>query len=156
MTEPVIGQTVPDFSAASTQGEFHFGDLRGQRHLVLYFYPKDNTPGCTTEAQDFRDHHADFQAAGATIIGVSRDTLRSHEGFAKRHTLPFALVSDTDETLCQLFDVIRIKNRYGKQVRGIERSTFLLDKHGTLVRAWRNLRVAGHVDEVLQAVRDLG
>jgi len=155
MTEPVIGQAAPDFTAASTQGEFRLRDLRGRRHLALYFYPKDNTPGCTTEAQDFRDRYQDFQAAGADIVGVSRDTLRSHEGFVARQALPFALVSDPDETLCQLFDVIRMKNRYGKQVRGIERSTFLIDKHGTLVRAWRNLRVAGHVEDVLQAVREL-
>jgi len=155
MTEPLVGQTAPDFTAASTQGEFRLRDLHGQRHLVLYFYPKDNTPGCTTEAQDFRDHYQDFQAAGANVIGVSRDTLRSHAGFAERQALPFALISDPDETLCQLFDVIRMKNRYGKQVRGIERSTFLIDKHGTLVRAWRNLRVAGHVQDVLQAVREL-
>jgi len=156
MTEPVIGQAAPDFTAASTQGEFRLRDLRGRRHLVLYFYPKDNTPGCTTEAQDFRDRYPDFQAAGADVVGVSRDTLRSHEGFAERQGLPFALVSDPDETLCQSFDVIRMKTLYGKPVRGIARSTFLIDKHGTLVRAWRNLLVAGHVEEVLQAVRELG
>jgi len=156
MTEPVIGRAAPDFTAVGTQGEFRLSDLRGQRHLALYFYPKDNTSGCTTEAQDFRDHYQDFLAADAAIAGVSRDTLRSHEGFAERQALPFALLSDPDEVLCQLFDVIHIKNRYGKQVRGVERSTFLIDKYGTLVRAWRNLRVAGHVQEVLQAVRALG
>jgi len=149
------GQTVPDFAAPSTRGEFRLNPLRGQRHLVLYFYPKDNTPGCTTESQGFRDHYPEFQAAGAEVVGVSRDTLRSHERFAERQALPFTLVSDADETLCQLFDVIRTKNRYGKQVRGIERSTFLIDRHGQLVREWRKVRVAGHVEEVLQAVREL-
>jgi len=155
MTHLVIGDTVADFSAASTQGEFRLQTLRDQYHLVLYFYPKDNTPGCTTESQDFRDLYADFQAAGAQIAGVSRDTLRSHEGFIERQALPFALLSDTDEALCQQFDVIRMKNRYGKQVRGIERSTFLIDKHGKLARAWRNVRVAGHAQEVLRAVQEL-
>jgi len=156
MTQPMVGQAAPNFTATSTQGEFRLDALRGQRHLVLYFYPKDNTPGCTTEAQEFRDHYDAFQAAGADVVGVSRDTLHSHEGFVERQTLPFALISDPDETLCQLFDVIRTKNKYGKQVRGIERSTFLIDKHGQLVKAWRNVRVAGHVQTVLQSVRELG
>jgi len=154
MTQPLIGQAVPDVTAASTQGEFRLSSLRG-KPLVLYFYPKDNTPGCTTESQDFRDRYPEFQAAGAQIVGVSRDTLRSHEGFRERQALPFALVSDVDEALCQCFDVIRMKNRYGKQVRGIERSTFLIDAHGCLAREWRGVRVAGHVEEVLQAVREL-
>jgi len=155
MTQPVIGQAAPDFSAPSTQGEFRLDALRGRCHLVLYFYPKDQTPGCTAEALDFRTQYAAFQAAGAEVAGVSRDTLHSHETFTQRQELPFALLSDTDETLCHLFDVIRTKNRYGKQVRGIERSTFLIDKNGILVRAWRNVRVADHVVQVLQAVQAL-
>jgi len=150
-----IGQAVPDFTAPGTQGQFHLQTLRGQRHLVLYFYPKDNTPGCTTESQGFRDYYAEFQAAGTQVAGVSRDTLRSHERFAERQALPFPLVSDVNETLCRLFDVIRMKNRYGIPVSGIERSTFLIDKNGQLVREWRKVRVAGHVEEVLQAVREL-
>lgn len=148
-----VGQPIPSFTAASTQGEISLESLKGQK-TVLYFYPKDNTPGCTTQAQGFRDHHDDFTAAGARIIGVSRDSLKSHENFSAKQTLPFALISDPDETLCELFGVMKMKNMYGKQVRGIERSTFLIDADGTLLREWRGLRVPGHVDAVLQAVRE--
>ena len=147
-----IGQPVPDFSAASTDGEFSLSAQRG-RKLVLYFYPKDNTPGCTNESIDFRDRSQQFDEAGATIVGVSRDSLKSHDGFRARHALPFALISDPDETLCELFGVMKLKNMYGRQVRGIERSTFLIDADGKLAHAWRGVRVPGHADEVLQQVR---
>lgn len=150
-----IGEPVPPFSVASTQGNITPEALKG-RQTVLYFYPKDNTPGCTTQAQGFRDHHDDFLAAGARILGVSRDSLKSHENFIARHVLPFALISDADEQLCQLFGVIKMKNMYGKQLRGIERSTFLIDADGVLRREWRGLRVPGHVEAVLQAVRQGG
>lgn len=148
-----VGQPIPPFSATSTQGEITLESLKGQK-TVLYFYPKDNTPGCTTQAQGFRDHHAEFVAAEARIIGVSRDSLKTHQNFSDKHSLPFALISDPDETLCQLFGVIKMKNMYGKQVRGIERSTFLIGADGALQQEWRGLRVPGHVEAVLQAVRE--
>lgn len=150
-----VGQPVPAFTASSTQGEISLESLKG-RPTVLYFYPKDNTPGCTTQAQGFRDMHDAFEAAGVRVIGVSRDSLKSHENFTAKHSLPFALISDSDETLCNLFGVIKMKNMYGKQVRGIERSTFLIDADGVLQQEWRGLRVPGHVEAVLQAVRERG
>ena len=153
MTQIAVGHAVPAFTAASTQGDISLESLLGQK-TVLYFYPKDSTPGCTTQAQGFRDLHEDFLAAGARVVGVSRDSLKSHENFLAKQALPFPLISDTDETLCQLFGVIKMKNMYGKQVRGIERSTFLIGADGVLLREWRGLRVPGHVDAVLQAVRE--
>ena len=151
----MLDQTVPDFSLPATGGQtFTLAAARGKK-LVLYFYPKDSTPGCTTEAGDFRDAHAEFQAAGCEIFGVSRDSLKSHENFKAKLGLPFALLSDADETLCTLFGVIKMKNMYGKQVRGIERSTFVIDADGVLRREWRGLKVAGHVAEVLEYVRSL-
>ncbi len=149
-----LDQAVTNFTAASTEGEITLASLRGQT-VVLYFYPKDNTPGCTSEGQDFRDLHSDFTAAGAVVIGVSRDSLRSHENFRAKHALPFTLISDPEEQLCRQFDVIKEKNMYGKKVMGIERSTFLIDKDGVLRRAWRKVKVAGHAAEVLDAVRTL-
>jgi peroxiredoxin Q/BCP len=154
MSEVVVGQAVPAFTAISTQGELSPESLHG-RSVVLYFYPKDNTPGCTSQAQGFRDLYQDFIDAGCQIVGISRDSLKSHVNFTEKQKLPFPLVSDPDETLCQLFKVMKLKNMYGKQVRGIERSTFLLNKQGVLTREWRGLRVAGHVDEVLQAAKEL-
>ncbi len=154
MSQLSVGKTLPEFNADSTQGPVSPATLKGNS-AVLYFYPKDNTPGCTTEAQGFRDSYGDFQAAGCVVIGISRDSLKSHSNFTEKQALPFALISDADETLCNLFGVMKMKNMYGKQVRGIERSTFLIDANGVLVREWRGLRVPGHVDEVLQAVRDL-
>lgn len=149
----VVGQPIPAFSAMSNQGEISLESLKGQK-TVLYFYPKDSTPGCTTQAQGFRDLHEEFLAAGARVIGVSRDSLKSHDNFSTKQSLPFPLISDTEETLCQLFGVIKMKNMYGKQVRGVERSTFLIDADGVLLREWRGLRVPGHVDAVLQAVKE--
>lgn len=153
MSEIVVGQPAPAFTATSTQGEISPDTLRGH-FAVLYFYPKDSTPGCTTQAQGFRDHYQDFVDAGCQIVGISRDSLKSHANFTEKQALPFPLVSDPDETLCQLFNVMKMKNMYGKQVRGIERSTFLIDRDGVLVQEWRGLRVPGHVDQVLQAVKD--
>ena len=151
---PTIGQTAPDFTRPATGGELTLSKLRGQ-HVVLYFYPKDSTPGCTTEGSDFRDAYADFQAAGAIVLGVSRDGLASHERFKQKLGFPFELISDEDETLCKLYDVIKMKNMYGRQVMGIERSTFLIDKDGVLRAEWRKVKVAGHCTAVLEAVREL-
>jgi len=153
MSQIAVGKAIPDFTAASTQGEISLKCLHGHR-AVLYFYPKDSTPGCTTQAQGFRDHYQAFVDAGCQIVGISRDSLKSHGNFTDKQELPFPLISDPDETLCQLFGVIKMKNMYGKQVRGIERSTFLIDADGTLLHEWRGLRVPGHVEEVLQIVRE--
>ncbi|TAM04833.1 MAG: peroxiredoxin [Paraburkholderia sp.] len=149
-----VDQPVPDFTAPATGGDFTLSSLKGSK-VVLYFYPKDNTPGCTTEGLQFRDLNPKFEKAGARIIGVSRDSVRSHEGFKAKLELPFTLVSDADEALCTLFDVIKLKKMYGKEVRGIERSTFLIDAAGVLRREWRGIKVPGHVDEVLEAVQAL-
>jgi len=149
-----VGKQVADFSVASTAGEFSLAALRG-KVVVLYFYPKDNTPGCTNESADFRDLTPQFEAAGAVVAGLSRDSLRSHEGFRSKLDLPFQLLSDADEAVCTLFGVIKMKNMYGKQVRGIERSTFVIDAKGVLVREWRGVKVAGHAAEVLACVQAL-
>jgi peroxiredoxin Q/BCP len=145
---------VPNFGAASTGGEFSLSNQEG-RTLVLYFYPKDNTPGCTTEGVDFAQSHLKFKRAGAVVAGVSRDSLKSHEGFKAKMKFPFELISDADERLCELFGVIKMKNMYGKKVRGIERSTFVIDGSGKLRREWRAVKVSNHVDEVLAYVQSL-
>jgi peroxiredoxin Q/BCP len=151
----MFGKKVQDFSAPATGGTtFRLSDYKGHP-VVLYFYPKDNTPGCTTEGADFRDLHKQFVKLGAVVVGVSRDSLKSHEGFCTKMGFPFPLVSDADEKLCTQFDVIKMKNMYGKQVRGIERSTFLIGPDGKLVREWRKVKVAGHAAEVLEAVKAL-
>jgi peroxiredoxin Q/BCP len=155
----MIDQPIPDFTLPATGGRnFNLAEALatqpGQR-LVLYFYPKDSTPGCTTEAGQFRDLHPEFQRANCTVLGVSRDTLRSHENFKAKLALPFELLSDTEETLCTLFNVIKQKKLYGKEVRGIERSTFLIDGQGVLRRAWRGVKTDGHAAAVLEAVRQL-
>ncbi len=149
-----VDRQVPDFTAPATGGDFSLSGLNG-RKLVLYFYPKDNTPGCTTEGLQFRDLYPKFKKAGAEVVGVSRDSLRSHENFKAKLELPFPLISDPDETLCALFDVMKLKKMYGKEVRGIERSTFLIDAGGILRQAWRGVKVPGHVDDVLSAVQAL-
>ena len=155
MTETIRpGQPVPDFSAASTAGEFRLSQLRGSI-VVLYFYPKDNTPGCTTESRDFAAMHDRFVAAGARVVGISRDTLRSHETFRERQQLPFELLADTDEAVCNRFGVMKQKTMYGKPVRGIERSTFLIDAQGVLRQEWRGVKVPAHAEEVLHAVQEL-
>lgn len=155
MAKIALDKPVPDFEAPATGGKtIRLSDLKG-KHVVLYFYPKDDTPGCTLEGQDFRDRHARFKRAKTVILGVSRDGLKSHESFCNKYDFPFDLLSDADEKLCTLFDVIRMKNMYGKQVRGIERSTFLIDGDGVLRREWRKVKVEGHADEVLEAVKAL-
>ena len=149
------GKAVKDFSLPSTGGgTFKLADQRGKT-LVVYFYPKDNTPGCTLEGADFRDRYADFAKAGAEVVGVSRDSVKSHEGFKAKMKFPFALLSDADEKACTLFGVMKMKNMYGKQVRGIERSTFVLDGEGAIAREWRGVKVPGHVEEVLNFVKTL-
>jgi peroxiredoxin Q/BCP len=149
-----LHRKVLDFTAASTSGAFKLSDQRGHA-VVLYFYPKDNTPGCTMEGTQFRDAFKEFRKAGAVIVGVSRDSLKSHERFRAKMGFPFDLIADPDEKLCGQFEVIKMKNMYGRKVRGIERSTFLIDAEGKLAREWRKVKVAGHADDVLTAVRDL-
>jgi len=149
-------QAVPDFTLPATGGvNFQLSTARG-KSLVIYFYPKDSTPGCTTESQHFRDLYADFQQAGCEVVGISRDSIKSHENFKAKFTLPFALLSDAEEIACAQFGVMKLKNMYGKQVRGIQRSTFVLDKHGVLRREWRGVKVDGHAQEVLEFVQTLG
>jgi thioredoxin-dependent peroxiredoxin len=149
------GKAVKDFSLPSTGGgSFKLSDQRGKK-LVVYFYPKDNTPGCTVEGTDFRDRYAAFRKAGAEVVGVSRDSLKSHEGFKAKMQFPFELLSDADEGLCAQFGVIKMKNMYGKKVRGIERSTFVIDRDGVLAREWRGVKVPGHAEEVLNFVKTL-
>jgi peroxiredoxin Q/BCP len=155
MAVPSVGKKVPDFSLPATGGAtVRLSELRGAP-VVLYFYPRDDTPGCTLEGQDFRDQARALRALKATVLGVSRDTLASHEKFKAKHELNFSLLSDSEERLCQLFGVIKDKNMYGRKVRGIERSTFLIDADGVLRREWRGVKVKGHVAEVLESLRQL-
>ena len=152
---PALNQSVPEFSAPMTgEQTFNLSDYRGKT-LVLYFYPKDNTPGCTTESLRFRDLYPEYKAANAEIFGISRDSLRSHANFKGKLDMPFELISDPEESLCNLFNVMKQKMMYGKQVRGIERSTFVIDGTGKLVKEWRGVKVPGHVDEVLEYVKTL-
>ncbi|ANQ85361.1 peroxiredoxin [Azoarcus olearius] len=147
--------STPDFTLPATGGQtVSLSALAGQK-VVLYFYPKDNTPGCTNETRDFGALHADFAAAGCKVFGISRDSLKSHENFKAKLELPFDLISDPDETACNAFGVIKMKNMYGKQVRGIERSTFVLAADGQLAREWRGVKVPGHAQEVLGFVQSL-
>jgi len=149
------GKAVKDFSLPSTGGgTFRLSEQRGKA-LVVYFYPKDNTPGCTAEDADFRDRYGAFRKAGAEVVGVSRDSVKSHDGFKAKMQFPFELLSDADEALCAQFGVIKIKNMYGKKVRGIERSTFVIDREGRLAREWRGVKVPGHAEEVLSFVKAL-
>jgi len=151
----MLNQAVNNFTAAATSEKtIQLSDLAGQQ-VVLYFYPKDNTPGCTTEGQDFRDLHEQFAAANTLVFGVSRDSLRTHENFKAKQSFPFELISDPEESLCKLFDVIKLKKLYGKEHLGIERSTFLIDQAGVLRQEWRKVKVVGHVAEVLSAAQAL-
>ena len=152
---PALNKPIPEFEALATGGVKFSPSAFAGRILVLYFYPKDNTPGCTTEAMQFRDQHAEFAKAGAVVFGVSRDNLISHEKFKQGLELPFELIADTEEKLCHMFGVVKNKIMYGKKVKGIERSTFLIDASGILCAEWRGLKVAGHVDEVLKTVQSL-
>jgi len=155
METSLVGLKVPDFESASTGNAPFKLSARLGSPLVLYFYPKDNTPGCTTEGQQFRDLHAEFARLGCAIFGVSRDSLKSHEGFKSKMGFPFELLSDPDEKVCALFGVMKMKNMYGRQVRGVERSTFVVDSSGILCKEWRGVKVPGHAQEVLEFVRSL-
>jgi peroxiredoxin Q/BCP len=151
----MLDQPAPELELPATGSKaFRLADARG-RTVVLYFYPKDNTPGCTTEGQQFRDLHPEFQKLNCDVYGISRDSLKSHESFRAKMSFPFDLLSDTDEIVCKLFDVIKMKNMYGKKVRGIERSTFVIDGQGVLRKEWRGVKVPGHAEEVLGFVRTL-
>ncbi|GGK69272.1 peroxiredoxin [Amphritea balenae] len=155
MSQATIDQPVSDFTAVATsETTVTLSQLKGS-NVIIYFYPKDSTPGCTTEGQDFRDLYEQFQAANTQIFGVSRDSMRRHENFKAKQTFPFELISDPDEELCQLFDVIKLKKLYGKEHMGIERSTFLIDADGMLRKEWRKVKVKGHVEEVFEAVKAL-
>ena len=155
MPNATLGKKIPSFNLPATgDRNIRLSDLKGKQ-FVLYFYPKDSTPGCTLEGQDFRDQYSKFKRQNTEIIGVSRDSLKSHENFKAKQNFPFDLISDTEETLCNIFDVIKMKNMYGKQVRGIERSTFLIDAEGKLRNEWRKVKVKGHIDEVLEAAKAL-
>ncbi|SFU20016.1 peroxiredoxin [Pseudomonas marincola] len=150
-----IDSPVSDFEAPATSGQtVKLSDLKGQQ-VVIYFYPKDSTPGCTTEGQGFRDQYAEFQAANTQVFGISRDGIKSHENFKAKQSFPFELISDKDEAVCQLFDVIKLKKLYGKEYMGVDRSTFLIDKDGVLRQEWRGVKVPGHVDAVLAAAQAL-
>ena len=151
----MLKQVVDDFTLPSTGGvNFTLYPIRS-KSLVIYFYPKDNTPGCTSEAQQFRDLYGGYRKAGSEIVGISRDSIKSHENFRTNFTLPFALLSDENEAVCNLFGVMKQKMMYGKQVRGIERSTFVLDKKGSIIKEWRALKADGHAQEVLAFVQTL-
>ncbi len=155
MAKPEIGSKIENFTRPATGGkDISLDDFKG-KNVVLYFYPKDSTPGCTTEGGDFRDHIKDFEKANTVILGVSRDSIRRHENFKAKQAFPFDLLSDEDESLCKQFDVIKLKKLYGKEYMGIDRSTFLIDKNGVLAREWRGVKVKGHVDEVLKAAQAL-
>lgn len=155
MSAPKVGRVIPDCKVQATRDKsFKLSDLRGQ-NVVLYFYPKDSTPGCTTEGQDFRDSHTRFRRHNTVILGVSRDSLASHEKFRDKQKFPFDLISDPDETLCKKFDVIKEKNMYGKKVMGIERSTFVIDENGKLRAEFRKVKVKDHVTAVLEEIKNL-
>ncbi|MCH6548935.1 MAG: peroxiredoxin [Proteobacteria bacterium] len=154
MAAPTLMRQAPDFKCPATGDQtIHLKSLRGKK-VVIYFYPKDSTPGCTTEGQDFRDLHAKFKRQSAVILGVSRDSLASHEKFKGKQNFPFELLSDPDEVLCRKFDVIKEKTLYGRKFMGIERSTFLIDERGKLRKEWRKVKVKGHAAEVLEAVKN--
>jgi thioredoxin-dependent peroxiredoxin len=151
----MLDQPAPALELPATGSKtFRLADAQG-RIVVLYFYPKDNTPGCTTEGEQFRDLHADFQKLGCDVYGISRDSLKSHEGFKSKMSFPFELLSDAEESACKLFDVIKMKTMYGKKVRGIERSTFVIDARGVVRREWRGVKVPGHAQEVLEFVKSM-
>ena len=155
MARAVTGKKVPDFTLPATGDQtISLADFRGS-NVVVYFYPKDSTPGCTIEGQDFRDKISTFRRRKTVILGISRDSIKSHENFKARQQFPFELLSDAGEKVCRLFDVIHEKNMYGRKVMGIERSTFLIDDKGVLRREWRKVNVKGHVEEVLQAIKEL-
>ena len=150
-----IGQKIPNFSATINNDKVFSLSNNIGKNIVIYFYPKDNTPGCTKEGEDFRDHFGAFSSNKTIIVGVSRDSVKSHDKFICKYSFPFELIADEDETVCELFDVIKEKNMYGRKYMGIERSTFLIDSTGTLINEWRKVKVKGHVEEVLEAVNNI-
>ena len=155
MTTTMLNNPVTDFELPATSGHtFKLSDYLGKT-LVIYFYPKDSTPGCTTQGMQFRDFYSEFQAANTEIVGISRDSLKSHENFKAKFSFPFELLADTEELACGIFNVMKMKNMYGKQVRGVERSTFVIDKNGSLIQEWRGVKVDGHVPQVLDFVKSL-
>ena len=155
MTNNMLNTPIIDFELPATSGHtFKLSQYLGKT-LVIYFYPKDSTPGCTTQGMQFRDHYAEFAAHNTEIVGVSRDSLKSHENFKAKFSFPFELLADTEELACGIFNVMKMKNMYGKQVRGVERSTFVIDKNGVLVQEWRGVKVEGHVQQVLDFIKTL-
>ena len=149
------GKKCPKFSGEATGGiSLSNKDFEG-KNLIIFFYPKDNTPGCTLEGQDFRDNHKEFTKLNAEILGVSRDSIKSHENFKAKQSFPFELLSDPDEKVCKAFDVMKMKSMYGREYMGVDRSTFLINEKGKVVREWRSVKVKGHVDEVLESVKSL-
>lgn len=155
MTTSMLNTTVTNFELPATSGtNFKLSDHLGKT-LVIYFYPKDNTPGCTTQGIQFRDHYAAFKTLNTEIFGISRDSLKSHENFKAKFSFPFELLADTEELACSIFGVMKMKNMYGKQVRGVERSTFVIDKNGALIKEWRGVKVEGHAQEVLNFIQSL-
>ena len=155
MTKKLEGKKCPNFKAEVTSNlNLSNKDFVG-KNLVIYFYPKDSTPGCTTEGQDFRDNFKVFKKLNTEILGVSRESIKSHENFKSKQSFPFELLSDSDEKVCKAFDVMKLKSMYGRQYIGIDRSTFLIDIKGKIIKEWRSVKVTGHVEEVLQAVKDL-
>lgn len=155
MPDVILGKKVKDFELPATgEQTFRLSDHKG-KNVVLYFYPKDSTSGCTQEGQDVRDNHLKFKRRNTIVLGISRDSIKSHENFRAKQGFKFDLLSDADEIACNMFDVIKMKNMYGKKVKGIERSTFLIDDKGVLRKEWRKVKVDGHIDELLQAIKDL-
>ncbi len=155
MSQIELNKKIPDFSAQATNDtHFNLSDLQGSP-ILLYFYPRDNTPGCTQEGQDFRDNYATFESKGIKIFGLSRDSIKVHTNFKAKHGFPFELISDKDETICNLFDVIKEKKLYGKVSMGIERSTFLINSEGVLIKEWRKVKVKEHIAQVLEAIESL-
>lgn len=155
MSEVSLNKPVPDFELPATGDKtFRLSDLRGQ-NVLIYFYPKDNTPGCTLEGQQFRDHIAEFEQLNTVLFGISRDSVKTHENFKHKQSFPFDLLSDKDETVCNLFGVIQLKKLYGREYMGVDRSTFLIDAEGVLRQEWRSVKVKGHVEEVLTALKAL-
>ncbi|HSH54008.1 MAG TPA: peroxiredoxin [Methylophilaceae bacterium] len=151
----MLNQVIPAFELPSTGGKvFKLSEFLG-KNLIIYFYPKDNTPGCTNQGKDFRDNYAAFQQAGCEIVGISRDSLKSHENFKTKFSFPFELLADIEELACGIFGVMKMKKMYGKEVRGVERSTFVIDKKGVLIQEWRGVKVDGHVPAVLNFVQSL-
>lgn len=152
---PMLNQSIPDFQLPATSGKTFQLSAYAGKNVIIYFYPKDSTPGCTTQGIQFRDAYAQFQALNTEIFGISRDSLKSHENFKAKFAFPFELLSDAEELACSIFGVIRMKNMYGKQVRGIERSTFVIDQNGNLIKEWRGVKADGHAAEVLSFIQTL-